>query len=120
MESNSDFVGKLLLHTTIRLTDKFNGSPTVDAGTSSDLPLDIPFACSATVSATVGALCNATTTLNSVVPGAVLDGKRAIWEFGDVVAWDPGPNGTGFEPGCAPTCGDGDESVFLRQGVAVP
>lgn len=117
---NSDFTGKLLLHATLRLTDKLNGVPAVDAATAQDLPLDIPFQCAATGSSTIGALCSVTTTLNTVIPGAVLDGKRGVWEFGEIEAQDPGPNGTGFETGCAPTCGDGDESTFLRQGIFVP
>jgi len=33
---------------------------------------------------------------------------------------DPGPNGTGFGAGCPATCGDGDETPFLRAGVFVP
>jgi hypothetical protein len=33
---------------------------------------------------------------------------------------DPGPNGTGFDSGCPPTCGDGDEQVFQHQGVFAP
>lgn len=36
----------------------------------------------------------------------------------------PGPNGvpgTGFEgPACPPDCGDGDETLFLNQGVFIP
>jgi hypothetical protein len=30
---------------------------------------------------------------------------------------DPGPNGSGYGPSCPPTCGDGDESPYLEQGV---
>jgi hypothetical protein len=33
---------------------------------------------------------------------------------------DPGANGTGFDSGCPPTCGDGDETVFMRQGIFIP
>ena len=33
---------------------------------------------------------------------------------------DAGPNGTGYGAGCPQTCGDGDEAVFLRQGVFTP
>jgi aldehyde:ferredoxin oxidoreductase len=32
---------------------------------------------------------------------------------------DAGPNGTGYA-NCPPTCGDGDETTYLRQGVFVP
>ena len=33
---------------------------------------------------------------------------------------DAGPNGTGYGAGCPPTCGDGDEAPFLRQGFFLP
>ena len=45
--------------------------------------------------------------------------KRSIWEMGDVIVKDAGPNGTGLAS-CPPTCGDGDETVYMRQGIFVP
>jgi hypothetical protein len=50
----------------------------------------------------------------------VLDARRATWEVGQLRVLDPGPNGTGFDAGCPTTCGDGDETVFMRQGIFVP
>jgi hypothetical protein len=50
----------------------------------------------------------------------VKESGRAIWEVGAVELDDPGPNGTGYGAGCPSTCGDGDESPFMRQGVFVP
>jgi hypothetical protein len=50
----------------------------------------------------------------------VLDLKRGLWGYGDMTVRDPGANGTGYGAGCPPACGDGDEGVFLRQGVYVP
>jgi hypothetical protein len=57
--------------------------------------------------------------VNSYYPAAVTAGKRAIWAIEDVKVLDPGPNGTGFAA-CPPVCGDGDEAVFMRQGIFVP
>ena len=55
------------------------------------------------------------------MPGAVTEGRRAIWELARVQVRDAGPNGTGFEgPACPPDCGDGDETLFLNQGIFVP
>ena len=36
-----------------------------------------------------------------------------------VIVKDAGPNGTGLAS-CPPTCGDGDETQFLRQGIFIP
>jgi hypothetical protein len=118
--SGSDFTGKLLLRTNIRMTDKFNGSPTVDAATVEDFDLDVPVQCAATGSTSLGGTCDLATTLNAVIPGAVLDTKRAIVELGRAEARDPGPNGTGYGAGCPGSCGDGDEGTFMRQGIFVP
>ena len=45
--------------------------------------------------------------------------KRSMWEIGQAVIKDAGPNGTGLAA-CPPTCGDGDETNFLREGIFVP
>ena len=49
---------------------------------------------------------------NSIVPGSVLDGKRAMWEIRQVRVRDGGADGD------ADTAGD--NRVFARQGVFVP
>jgi hypothetical protein len=116
----SDFTGTLLVKTTLRITDKYNGSPLVEAATVQDLDLQVPVQCVATASALEGGKCQATTTVNALYPGAVLDTKRASWELGQVRVLDPGANGTGFGSGCPTTCGDGDEADFMREGVFVP
>jgi hypothetical protein len=116
----SDYTGKLLLSVTIRLTDKFNGSPTVESGTMQDYTIQVPLQCNATASTSIGGSCIATTTANSLYPGLVLDQKRTVWQIDDVKVQDAGPNGTGYGAGCPGTCGDGDETVFLRTGVFVP
>jgi hypothetical protein len=118
--SNSDFTGNLLFTWSVSLTDKLNGSPAVESATVADFPLQMPVACAATADTTIGGNCAVNTTLNAVVPGAVLDGKRAMWALDTVEAHDPGPNGTGYGSGCPGTCGDGDESVFLRPGIFIP
>jgi hypothetical protein len=117
--ANSDYTGKVLISASIRLTDKLNGSPAVESGTGQDFPLEVPVQCAATAG-TEGANCALTTTVNSLFPGSILDGKRAIWEIGDLKVKDAGPNGTGYASGCPSACGDGDEAVFMRPGVFVP
>ena len=68
---------------------------------------------------TRGSNCTVTTSLNSIFPSAVVESKRTIWEFGQPTVKDAGPNGTGYAA-CPPTCGDGDETVFMRGGIFVP
>jgi hypothetical protein len=75
--------------------------------------------CAATIDTTRGSNCNHTTTADALYPGLVNETKRTMWELGQVQVRDAGPNGTGVSS-CPPTCGDGDETVFLRQGVFIP
>ncbi len=112
-----DFAGRLVLRTSVRVTDKASG--TGDAATVQTFPLDFPVQCTPTATAP-GGTCDATTSLNTLLPGAIVEGQRAIIELGQIRVYDPGPNGTGFGGGCPPSCGDGDETVFLRQGIFVP
>jgi hypothetical protein len=117
----SDFAGRLLVKATARLTDRLNGSPQVEGGTVQDFDLQVPIQCVATPSSsTTGGACQGTVTFNAVYPGAVVTGKRALWQLDRVHVLDPGPNGTGFGAGCPTTCGDGDETAFMRQGIFVP
>ena len=71
------------------------------------------------VSSATGSGCALATTADALVPGLVPEGKRTIWQLGQVEVYDAGPNGTGYAS-CPPTCGNGDEAQFMRQGVFVP
>jgi hypothetical protein len=116
----ADFTGRVLVRSTIQITDKFNGGSNSESATVLKLPIEIPVDCVA-ISGNEGGRCELTTTVDAMYPpGALLDSKRAVWEFGDVTVRDPGPNGTGYGAGCPPSCGDGDENAFLRQGLFIP
>ena len=56
------------------------------------------------------AACSSST-FNAIVPGAVVEGGRANWEFGDVQVFDGGASGV---------AGASDARLFARQGVFVP
>jgi TolB protein len=112
----SDFAGRILLTPNVQVTDRENGSP--GPGTM-QFALHSPIDCAPTPDPAVGSTCALSTTMDSIVPGAVPEGSRTIWEIGEVQVWDPGPNGTGYA-NCPPTCGNGDEAPFMRQGVFVP
>jgi hypothetical protein len=110
----SDYLGEIQLATALRMTDRFNGTSSAggsDAATviESTFPVTVP--CTQTVSTTTGSLCSLSTTANTVVPGAVKDGKREIVEVGQVQVTDGGVDGFASTP---------DNDVFAVQGVFVP
>lgn len=51
------------------------------------------------------------------MPGFAAEGKRAVVSAFGLELRDAGPNGTGYEAGCPPSCGVGDEAGYLEQGV---
>jgi hypothetical protein len=116
----SDFAGRLLIKATVRLTDKYNGSPAVESATVQDFDVQMPIQCVATAVINTGGDCSGTLSVNAAYPGAVTAGQRATWQIQTLQVMDPGPNGTGFGSGCPATCGDGDETAFMRPGVFTP
>jgi TolB protein len=113
----SDYGGELEARAHVRLTDKNNdfapGGGT-DPGTMVDIalfPLATPVSCVSTADPTIGAACNVTTTMDAQIPGAVKEGKRAIWEVGQVEVIDGGADGLLSTSG---------NTLFLKQGVFIP
>ena len=99
-----DHTGELTAHVALRITDR--GSATLPGGgdepaTVTDMPLDFPVQCAATLGAT-GATCSASTTVDALIPGAVAEGRRAVWALGQVELLGP------------------DERPFMRQGLFAP
>jgi len=116
----SDYTGKLLARASLRMTDKLNGPDQDEPGTVKDTLIELPASCVTTAASTIGAHCALNTTMDALIPGVVREGKRAVWQLGQVTVRDAGPNGTGYGAGCPTACGDGDERTFLRQGIFVP
>ena len=117
--SGTDYVGRVLATAPLQITDRMNAPESPEPGTGQTVPMQFPADCVATVSTTIGGACAANTTFDAVVPGAVPEGQRSVWELGQFEVKDAGPNGTGYAA-CPPTCGDGDETTFMRAGVFVP
>ncbi len=113
-----DYEGSMLLDVGLRITDKLNGPAQNLSATVQDTVLRAPFTCVATASSS-GSTCSLHTSADAVIPGMVPEGKRSVWGLGQVTILDSGLNGTGYA-NCPPTCGDGDETTFLRQGLFVP
>ena len=117
--SGSDYSGRLLVTSTLKITDNANAAERPEPATTQEQALQFPVQCSVTVETTRGGTCNLTTTYDALIPGAVTERQRAIWALDQVQVKDAGPNGTGYAS-CPPTCGDGDETVFMRQGIFIP
>jgi WD40-like Beta Propeller Repeat len=97
------YTGELSADAALRLTDRDN-SP-APAGTVEDSSFPVTVPCS-------GGECAVTTTANTVVPGAVVEGKRAIWELGQVSLYDGGADGVASTTA--------DNTLFMDEGIFVP
>jgi hypothetical protein len=107
----ADYTGQLRALLDLRITDRWNGSSGADSGTVADTTFPVTVSCAATGDTGVGATCATATTLDAVMPGAVAEGKRAIWQLGAVTVEDGGADGVASTT---------PNTVFARQGVFVP
>jgi hypothetical protein len=106
----TDYTGELRARVVLRITDKAN-SPG-DNATVADTTVGVTVPCAATGDTTVGASCDLDTTMDAVIPGAVPEGKRSVWELGQVQVDDGGADGDADTPG--------DNTLFMVQGVFIP
>jgi hypothetical protein len=106
-----DYGGELQEKMSLRITDKANGPGGDEAGTVEDFPYAVTVPCAPTDSTGVGSTCSVTTGLDALVPGTVPEGKRSIWELGEIQVLDGGPDGV---------ASTADNSLFAVQGVYAP
>jgi len=107
----SDYTGELQVNPSVRITDRNNGSSGSDPATGQDTAFPMTASCVATSSTSIGGTCALSSSFNAVVPGAVVQGKRAIWQLGEIDVFDGGPDGL---------ASSGPNTLFARQGVFVP
>jgi hypothetical protein len=107
----TDYTGQLLLSTTVRITDKANGSTVTDPATVTDFQLPVRATCATTSVGDTGSTCSVSTYADTVAPGLVLEGKRGNWELGQIRLFDGGSDGLAFTD---------PNTVFARQGIFVP
>ena len=110
----ADYTGELQGNATIRISDHWNavapgGGP--DAATVIDIPFPVGATCANTASTAEGGLCTANTSANTVVPGSVKTGKRAIVEVGQITITDGGADGLN---------GTTPNTLFGVQGIFIP
>jgi hypothetical protein len=106
----ADYTGQLQLETTIRITDRDNGPSEV--ATAQDSPFRVTVPCTATGDTTVGSTCSVNTTADAVLgAGAIKEGKRSIWQLGQVRVNDGGADGVASTT---------PNTLFATQGILVP
>jgi Tol biopolymer transport system component len=103
----SDYAGELTAQANIRRTDREGGV----AATSTDFPFPVVVPCANTADATVGSACTISTTVDSVVPGAIVESARTIWALERLEVYDGAADGASGTP---------PNSLFAVQGLFVP
>jgi hypothetical protein len=107
----TDYVGNVTARTNLTITDNSNSDEVPAPGTTQVIPYSFPGSCVSTTGTTIGSTCTANTTADALVPGTVVENRRAVWQLGQVEVRDAGPN---------TIAGDGDDSTFARQGLFIP
>jgi Tol biopolymer transport system component len=110
----SDYSGELRANVPLRITDKDNpaGPGPSPAGTTQPFAFGFDVPCVGDPAPGIGSDCTLVTTADTLIPGAVKESLRTIWQTGQVKVFDGGAD----EDGSTPT----DNTVFLTQGVFIP
>lgn len=108
----TDYTGELSAEQTVQITDRSSGPAQSEPATTQSSPFRFAVPCVATAASTVGATCALTSSFNSILPGSVVAGKRAIWELGPIGVFDGGADGQAATTG--------DNTLFEHQGLFVP
>jgi hypothetical protein len=107
----ADYTGELQGQLVLRMTDRRNGAALDQSATTSDIPFSFTVPCQATASPSIGSTCTVTTSVDSVMPGIVIENKRSVWDLRDSRVLDGGPDGI------ASTAGN---TLFATQGFFAP
>ena len=106
----ADYTGELQVRLPLRITDRQNG-PAVDEPGTGDTTFTFAVPCTATGAAGIGSTCSISTSADAVMPGAVVEGKRSIWQVDKIQVFDGGSDGV------ASTAGN---TLFATQALFVP
>jgi plastocyanin len=106
----TDYTGQLQARLALRVTDRHNG-PSLTEPATGDNTFTFTIPCATTADTAIGSTCSATTSADAVVPGAVLEGKRSVWDVGQVQVFDGGSDGV---------VSTTPNTLFAKQGVFVP
>ncbi len=106
----TDYIGQVQARLALRLTDRHNGPSLTQPGTA-DTTFNFTIPCAATGDTTIGSTCSVTTTADAVLAGAVLEGRRSIWDSGKVQVFDGGSDGM---------VSTNPNTLFASQGLFIP
>lgn len=107
----ADYSGELRWTSSVRVTDRANGPGADEPGTGQDTTFPVTVPCSATSDPAIGASCSVATSFDAVIPGAIREVKRSMWQLGQIEVHDGGADGlAATEPNRA----------FARQGLFIP
>jgi predicted acyl esterase len=103
----TDYSGELRVQLLARITDR---TAEQEPTTTQDSPLGATVPCTPTAGA-AGATCSLSTTVDAIMPGAVTEGRRTMWQLAAVEVHDGGSDGL---------AATGPNELFARQGLFVP
>jgi hypothetical protein len=104
-----DYTGQLQVQSSLRITDRDNGPGEVGTLEVANFSVTVP--CAGTAATGVGSNCDLTTTADAVMPGAVKENRRTMWQMGQFRVNDGGSDGVASTT---------PNSLFAVQGVFVP
>ena len=70
----ADYAGEVEPQAMARLTDRGSGGP----ATVTDTNFPLPTQCTPTAATNIGSTCSLTTTLDTLIPGAIVEGRRTV------------------------------------------
>jgi hypothetical protein len=107
----TDYTGELQASFDLRVTDRLHGPSGAESGTTQVAPFGFAVPCAATPGDPDGADCAVTTSADALLPGAVVEGKRAIWATGPLRLFDGGADGV---------ASTSPNTLFATQGIFIP
>ena len=86
----ADYTGNVRAHLSLQITDRLNTPAPggVSSATSVAIPVDMSGPCVAVPDPNEGSACTTSTSVDALIPGAVPEGRRAIWQLGAVQVYD--------------------------------
>ena len=107
----ADYTGVVHTHLQVRFTDRLlSGAPPNTGTTDLEFHFDTP--CSPVADPNEGSTCALTTTWDSIYPGLIREGGRAIWSIKRIEFQDGGADGVGTTTN--------DNTLLATPGVFVP
>ena len=103
----ADYTGQLQGNANLRITDL----DSTGSGTVVDIPFPWPYTCASTASTAIGGTCTGNSSFDAILPGAVKEGRRSIWELSQVQITDGGTDG---QTSTAPN------TLLMVQGIFAP